>query len=727
MHRTRSYGWTVCLCLALLVACGGGGSGGGATDPPPGNPIDPDAPSFQFTASFAPATAAVMMGDVLEQGARVISYARFATEIVQRFSVAGGPLTVTTDCTYSGRITLQLIDRDNDGRASAGDRINAVLEDCGVPTLDRFATGSLGIDIVAASLGFEGTLQARLSIDDGLALTGLVGGGNQSTVVAGTLRGSLALEWMQSAVGTQLKVRSTAEDDLRYAIPNGGFVFTETLRRIDVSHALRFYEAINLASLSFLLTRTDGARLLVRTPQALEGDLLAPPRQMRVEAEGARGWMLRMEFGEDSGFTPSYFARIVDPAGRVAGQSDFFPSWDRMLPLLEDPRDPHPVSRTVGGRVLAFHLPTESGPGQDPLFRRPAGTQVALTSPGAVAGLQFARPIAESTPTLQFRFIEPFGRTESGTEPWPVATTVVRRGAYFEIRPVEPLRRGRSYELQTSIDGNHWARDIEVRDPQGRIIHTGWLRWNVQSDNLLVVNTERSDLGVVSGAAPAHLRSDVALNVGQSVRSYRWQQLSGVPLALGTPDAAHTTAAPAAGSPVAVGRAVVQLTVTDTLGHTDHARVTLTVGDHSPQGAALYGQRGDDDGVASRFMVAGVAAFIEDPHSSLLALGVRDPATNRLMGTVSIRPAGGGRLVEGTYGDATPDASASDRNVLLSFLMCEPWDSPRGGSFVVLDVAYDADGTITRLAVDFEDRCQTGQHNYHRGSYRFNSVVPLRP
>jgi hypothetical protein len=49
------------------------------------------------------------------------------------------------------------------------------------------------------------------------------------------------------------------------------------------------------------------------------------------------------------------------------------------------------------------------------------------------------------------------------------------------------------------------------------------------------------------------------------------------------------------------------------------------------------------------------------------------------------------------------------------------------GRYDVLEINAEPGGNITRLAVDFEQRCDSATAPPLYGSFRFNSSVPLRP
>jgi hypothetical protein len=47
------------------------------------------------------------------------------------------------------------------------------------------------------------------------------------------------------------------------------------------------------------------------------------------------------------------------------------------------------------------------------------------------------------------------------------------------------------------------------------------------------------------------------------------------------------------------------------------------------------------------------------------------------------------------------------------------------GNFEILEVEYDGDGKVLKLAVDFEQRCSGDASGAFKGYARYNSSVPI--
>lgn len=732
------------MTVITVAACGGGG---GSTVEQPGTgtttPVDPTSPTFRFTERYPEPRFSEMAIEALDNGDRLLTYAQFGTDIAHRFAGPNSPASTTANCAFAGRISLQFNDRDGDRRASAGDSITAVLENCGVPALLRSVSGTLRIDIVAATPSVDVGLQARFTIVDELKI-GSLGGANYLTFQPGTLRGSLSIQWAESSTGAQLRATSSAEDDLRYTAIYDGIESTDTLRRIDVSQTVRYDSATVDSSMAFLFdVGTRGGMLRVRTAQPFHGDLSKLPKRFQVDAEIAGGRVLRIARDPSPNSALNVSATLIEANSTVSASSP--KSWGQHLSLIRDVRQNTGFSASSDqGEGHIVILPRRNRDGMawqafcwdvgagvnhcrpDALFQRPVFVRPELTEPGAVLKVQFGRAIADNTPELQFRLADTAQVIDAGSPPWAVSATAVRRGAYYEIRPTEPLRQGRTYSLQASRDGIDWSAEHIIRDAQNQVVYQGASSLAViHTDNALVAATAMSDLATVSAVSPARLRGQANLRDGQSVSSYRWEQVSGPTLRLVTPQASETDAVLDGNGPHPLGDAVVQLTITDSLGNTDRARVAMKVGNIVTRGAAFYSHM--EAGASSRSLETGAGSMFYGPEPGRVSPRIPGASEWGTGASFSVTPANGQKLAVGTYQDAILSAAPGARNGLISRVFCYTEGAPVRGSFDVLDVAYGADDTIVRLAIDFVQSCEAGLGEFQRGSYRFNSSVPIKP
>lgn len=728
---------------AAVTGCGGGGGGGTPETSTPVQTPDPTAPTFRMSA-LQDGQLPQLVEEIADASAGVLDMAQFATDIAHRFSSveATGSGAVTANCAYQGSITLRLEDKDGDHRASAGDSIVAVLDRCGVPTLKRSATGTLRLDIgtvpTSTELGFQGTL----TIADVLKIAPLGGGDNIGTVLPGTLRGSLGVQWSDTSSTSSLKAVSSAADDLRFTAIYNVIETTTGYQRMEIARTLRYDTAAVSTSISLSYdTGARGGALRVRTPQPYEGYLNAGPKQLMLTAEMADGSRLQLARTPQRGFGVE-----LGYAWKSSAGADLVPtkmtSWpQRFSTLARDPRQSRdfsgwsedgPASTAIWpwkDNGLAWdsifdqsRTPTGAEPYRaDAVFQRPVVASRTMTEgEGATIRLQFGRPIAADL-NYRFRLADV---TSDGQYAWPVATTSTRTGALFVIRLAEPLRRGRSYTLQASLDGVDWTVAKEVRDAEGGILLRGADAFSQYSTfNGFRVEVYTADSVCPSATTPSRLVAQAQLLDDATLAQVKWEQLSGPPLVLSTPNALTTNMVLANDGPVPIEDAVLQVTVTDSRGRVDRARVSVKAGNVQAQGAAFAMEMGNKVGSRREGRVGPGSIFL-GPEPGLIRPRVVSADAYGTGSEFSFGTAGNQPLALGLYTPLVRDTTAISANRLSSLLYCENGNALSTGWFNVRDLGYAADGTIIRLAVDFEQHCGGADISYQKGSYRYNSAVP---
>jgi len=728
-------------CAWMLMACGGGGDGGAGESTPT---TDPNAPTFVFDLNQdVDAQAAQYMGEILDGAGSLLTYGQLTTDLAHRFMDVGSPRTVAANCPQLGRVSLTLDDRDGNNVTSAGDFITAVFDNCDIPSLGRTVSGTVQVQILAANASVNSDLQARLQIQDALK----IGNGPAQYLhafEAGLLRGSLDVQWSEMTTGARLQVRSSAADDLRITANYDGTESTSTFRALNVERTVRHDTASISSSIAFRYdVGARGGMMRVLTRKPFEGDLNVASRQFQVEAEAAKGWLLRGERERSStAISPSAIAYTITPAG-VVGRTLTF-GWGSGAALMSDPRQGLQVatytdqgfSQTVFSSVRGLVdnsaydrscQPADPAPcNVDVLFERQIRRQPVLTEPGAVLRLQFGRAIAADTPAMQFRFFDPAGDRDAELATWDVEAATTRHGSMYEIRPAAPLRHGRQYQLQMSFDGINWTGERAIRDAGGQVVSIfDGAMLSFWTSHVLIAKADGSDTATIASNAPAQLRGSATVAPGRTVKAYQWEQLSGIPLQLSAPTNAQTSASLPSDAPLPVGEALIQLTITDDVGNRDRVRVRLKVGNQVTLGAAMYSENGYGALPPVKRLATGTGSVIVDPvtGSALPRVqGLNDFGTG---GEFQVFPANGAALAVGTYADAIQSSTPGSRNGLMGQVYCNTPDSPVSGSFTVLDIARGADGAITRLAIDYTQQCEAGLQESSRGSYRFNSTIPL--
>lgn len=737
------------LMLAGLAACGGGG-GSASSDPAP----DPDAPTFAFNAAYR--SPDELSKQIMATGSFMLQLAQFTIDTAQRFAVPGSAGSVSANCAYTGSVDLQFDDRDNSGGPSAGDSITVTLRNCGVPILARTATGTLRVDIRAVSTaGVEAEVQARMTVLDALQLTAFGPNNTSGVSPLGTLHGSMAARWSSDGLTEELRALSTPEDDLRLNALHDGVESVDSMRRIDVSRSTRLDAATVGSSMAYVLdVGARGGHLRVRQAVPFVSDLNALPRAGRVEADLAANELLqiqkvvrqgtfhliewvwsqrpsgyvlfRNDMAWDDGYGMlTYDVRVLSGVGlplSVSGTTDLGGGYGVAAPwqgVLANSAIDRACAQISAAGVSAYTR-------ADALFQRPVVPVPGATSEGSVYRLQFGRALAVNTPALQFRFRDAQETPEPDFPYWNVAATAVRRGAMYEVRPAEALRHGRTYYLESSLDGTDWNGERNFYDTSGQLMSIGGSTLAVvYTDDLLRVELAPGDLVVPSVTKPARLTPVVTARDGQAIASYRWEQLSGSPINFSAPESAVTEVSYAAG-PRDVAPVLLQLTVTDVQGARQRLRAVLTVGDRAPGGALFYRRLSDSSDYRKRSLQTGTGSVVEDATSGQMLL--RTPAAGELplFANMALRSADGSPLQVGVYDNAVYTPAAGVQPGMSLHVYCLDLAAVRG-RFQVLELVRGSDGSVQRMAVDFDQRCMLTGGESAIGSYRFNSTLPFTP
>ena len=135
----------------------------------------------------------------------------------------------------------------------------------------------------------------------------------------------------------------------------------------------------------------------------------------------------------------------------------------------------------------------------------------------------------------------------------------------------------------------------------------------------------------------------------------------------------------------------------------------------------VVSQPGDPMGGGNSATFAAASAFM--PDATRMNAGAADPATPVRPWQIFLAAPTGSSLGVGTYANTLlqPTAANPGLNVFKS-VGCG--DST--GSFTILELEVAADGTVTRLAMDFQQRCQHSDPVLY-GGIRINSDIPYTP
>jgi hypothetical protein len=536
------------------------------------------------------------------------------------------------------------------------------------------------------------------------------------------LAGSMQFEWSQTDLQTALRVQAAPSDDLRVVVSDGvNPSITESIRQPDLSKTLKYDEARAIVSMTY---RYESQAFLgsvgVSTPQPLRAYLGTYPEAGRIELAGAAGSKLVL--------TPNFttnsdrFQLALDRNGD--GATDFSDTL-------------HWTESTVG--YLWWDGTTPLSWGSPTIYARNFSTTdffavVTLkweTATSSTVRVQFTRPLAATTPALYFRFVDQGSSPYDGTPLTNVAATSDIHGAIVIVRPVQPLRHARYYGLEVSLDGVNWSSEVMAQDTLGNSSSSyQWVgRSLVTPDNLRAVVA--AEAGVLLAASDRlNLSGTASVSTSRTIVAYHWSQVSGSPLAFDAPEAAQTHVFWGATPPSGVQDAVVQLTVTDSAGDTDTTLVSVQSANIAGAAHVLYFRSASGDYIGGgRTVVAsdGSGSFSDvTPYTGTFFMQFNGSGGNAglyralIFGTVATVP-----LTTGAYENAARIPNAGQSNV-LEFAGDSRNCSQTSGRFDVLELQTDAAGNYLKLAVDFEQHCESASAPPLFGSYRINSTIPIR-
>ena len=711
MHdRSRPRGWrsqaAACFCAVALAACGGGGGGGGdaGVTAPAG-------------ASQALTLTAQNLSDVVYTGVgsaeSLLQTAQLAVDTVQRRRASEGASLLSETCPNGGLRTVDLQDRDGNGRLSAGDGLVVGLRDCGIAGLEAVFDGTFTVSLTTLDPAPSEVL--RGSLDLGSAGVVLSDPFNPTPGVTVRLSGSLAFEWKRTEIETGLRAFSTAADDLRLSGSGNGRTVTDAYRSIDLARTVRYDEARVTTTLALRVdSEAEGGSLSLSTPLPLKAYLNTFPDAGRLEIRGAGAAVIRVKphFVTAS----EQFDAELDTNGDGAAETTVATRWQDASQgyLWWD------GLQTVPWAAAPFS--TQAFVSTD--FRS-FGFQPGTPSVNEVFRLQFNRPALATPIAMRFRDDSGLFRPDLSSRR-DVPAKVVQQGALYLITPTEQLQHGRNYTLEISSDGVDWGTaSITVRDTLNNATSLfGALGYFTTADNLKAVITPTSQL-LNSAAASLQLSAAGSVSTLRPIVSYRWTQLGGTPLVFSAPDAAETRVQWGAAPPNGLEAIVVELTVTDAAGEFATSRVTLNALDAASAGSLLYfrGAAGDYISGGQTVLVAGGSVGANQADGGYFTYNYSDAATFWFL---SLATADGAPFRVGAYENAIRAPFRGQQPGI------ELAGAGRGcnqiyGRFDVLELRTDAQGAITQIAVDFEQHCDSPQAPALFGSLRLNSSLPIRP
>ena len=604
-----------------------------------------------------------------------------------------------------------LVDADGNGVPSAGDSVKVDYNKCTVYYLDEEFSGTLNIRLTSVDNAAKGVLSGTVDFGAGLVPV---------QIASNTWLGSLNFRRSSDLTKEQLEVSASAADDLRSTSREDG---TNFLKQESYQHP------------QFIRTlRRDTARTSLTGSMSLASDRLGGRVDITIDPQ-LSGY-LRTHF--DSGsvrFTGAANTRITLPASAIGAET--------LLAELDSNGD-----GTADGTLalkwntdLAGYLLDDFANGVISA-RDDSRLQLVFQPPydgvdvdGALR-FQFDRPLRPDT-VLQVQLLDHGSPNLDGsqgstgyslaeiTNDWPViAADVELHGALVLVRPRETLQYGHSYQVLMSND-NFGSSPFVLHAADS----TAQISLNTQLTSFATdatLGVTASGAGYRSMAMPGNsiTVSAAVPNALSLPLRYQWSQLSGPTLELGSPTQASTNVRLAGAVATGFTKAVLQLVVIDSIGRRSVKPVDVQVANLSGLTSVLYFSGGADssNGGETRAYSAQTGAFAVYTTSGYLYARYDDFGPRRTLWTFLASDANGGFPAPGTYSNAVAFTSSTPNAPHMTFA-CNGV-----GSFTVLEREIADDGTVTRLAVDFEERCPINTRNGPlHGSWRFNSSLPIQP
>ncbi len=696
------------LATALLAAGCGGGGGGGGDDAV----VTPNAPPIWTVPLAISASNAAQLAHLAPAlGEAVLTVAQFGVDSARRFALPGEASPWATACDNGGLLTITLIDRDASGTATAGDGVTVEARDCRVPVITDIVTGTMQIELGATTGLPPGGLRAAVTFGTGLRF------GSSSTGYS-SLLGSMQFDGWSTGVQTALRVTPSASDDLRI-VEGGGTGRTEFVRQFDLSKTLKYDEARAETSVSYRYeSQLLGGAVTVTTPSPLRAHLNTYPELGRIDVLGATGSRLVL--------TPNFVNSSDQYQAALDSNGDGTPEITSSIPWNEGALGYlwwDGISDLAAGNVTPYT--TRVFATND--FSAGARLDWTTASTSTVR-FQFSRPPAATTPALYFRFIDNGSLTDNLPLTADIEGIAAAHGALVIVRPATPFKHARRYLLRVSTDGTNWYDTVTVQDALGNVTQSySWSGMLFSTPENLLANAVAESAPLLASSDRLSLDGRGSTGTPRPIVSYRWTQVSGTPLNFSDPTAAQTQVSWGATPPSGIELAVVRLTVADARGDTDATELTVRSADLSRSTRVLYFRSAAGDFIGRgniELLDSSLATFTETLSAGELRTSMISPGFSNWW-YLNFATGDGAPLMVGAYEDAIRMAFHGSQNGL------ELFGNGSGcnqivGRFDVLEIETDPAGTITRLAIDFEQHCEFAAAPPLLGSYRINSTIPIR-
>ena len=660
--------------LLVLAACGGGGGDGSA-------PVPTAAPR-DMPLVLTVTNAARAASQAFQFGGVTLSLAQLAVDWTAAADAAGGA-PVTTACASGGNLTVTLLDRDANLRVSAGDRLTVTLAGCYVKPLEDVFTGTLTIDIAAPAA----TQQQA----------GTITFGSQFDVVATAdvtirLGGSVRYEYSADRLARSVHVASTSQP-FTIVGTSPGKSLTEVITQVDATRTARRDTARAVTTMRLhLASDVLGGAIAVSTSTPWTAWFDSYPDAGELTVTGATGQTTQMRAAMAGGS-----ALDVSIGGTIASQV-----------LVDDAITPYVWSGSgwyaASGNELGYLTQTASAVGFKAMAQQPTPTTL-VPQPGALTW-SYSRPLAAGT-LVSASFVPTTSAPNQVGGAVHVPATVTIEGALLSVTPTTQLVPGLNYYLL--FDNGSVA---PIADTNGATLPRPVFSADVALT--IVASANISGTALLFGpSATLALDASASTAPGSAIAATHWLQVSGPTLTIAGADTPVATVSSASGS--GNGQAVIEVEVRNTAGDTARTRLTFPVIADPTQTLVMTYRTGTGPVRVAATDPANGPPYVRYFASYNLVDLIAGP---RLLASL---PAGTAWLagVDVSYGaGGTAGVSA----VWIPF-GSQCMSSPTG-HLKVLDYAADTAGTITRVAIDFEETCAGVTTE---GSIRFGTSLAVRP
>lgn len=710
------------LALAgLLSACGAGGGDGAAGGGSAG--AGDGGTDSSTTLAFTTTNAGRVAGYPLWASELMLRIGQTVREEVAAAANQSGATVTTVNCA-SGALQRSWADKDGNGALGAGDEITLDFSACAREPLARSAQGRITV-VLDSVTGSDDFVAGVVLPEPGLVLAPVVGApGPTDFRVSGQTRLALSRSELRHA----LLIGGGSGDAIAFAFP-GTNLAADRISAFRFEKTHRWDEARTQVDIRMHYDSPElGGSFDVSMPTPLRSwlDELPEPgtQQGSFAMRGRGGDLVRVAIGNASR-GPSDLSLTLDLAGNGSVDAQGGGTWEGI--------------GLVSGIFFADYTP--GGRGNTYAYNASEFTLRAPFVGGStlpvdtIFSLQFTRPVAGAA-AWRWRLMDRGRLDELPTAGLEVPVQVELYGALIKLKPTQPLRYSRRYELLVDT-GEPTVDGFRIRATTGGALSRyGGSIGAFTTPNIL--NPQSS------------LARHLTLKAGETVEAvglappsgapagirYQWTQLGGTPLTIDRPNERSTSIGLVSGAS-GVGSATVRLTVSvDGAGNSESADFVLrTVADTS--GSWLSRLRVPMDledwfnppkELWSGSAVGTLTAIQQGARLTLAYAEAADPAHPNGNWSLELSSADGQALRPGSYANAY-NSGWYERPVgvpTLDLVSGQIRPSSVKGEFVIHELEVDGAGRITRLALDFTAP-QGGGPVSSSGAIRINSERALPP